>query len=284
VPAGTDADGSRWSIERALGFWDIGVLLMYTRAVEWSSRTFLLSVPAEVAERLLCHRSSLEASECQGDPDDTQSYVSMLRSAGDAKEGGNGSGAYLPGTLDDTPVAQRRIVSLAEVRVLRERLNHVSQLFVVCSAADGVEVLSLARLEQRCEDGWSGILLAEAGDLPDAMIAHLIAGSALPEPGTEAAPQTKRTVMTGTSGGGAGAGSLAIPISALSWAWTPPSGSFRGSTGGPANKGRPTGHSEPWLCSAESVICGRSKVSTQAPGNRLFRMLSGTRFSCPRHG
>ena len=87
-----------------------------------------------------------------------------------AKDGKNGTDAYLPGTLDDTPVTQRRIVSLAEVQVLRERLDHASQLFVVCSAADGVEVLSLARLERRCEDGWSGILLAEAGDLPDAIL------------------------------------------------------------------------------------------------------------------
>jgi hypothetical protein len=187
VPTGMDADGQRWSVERALGFWDIGILLMYTQAVEWPSRAFLLNAPAIVAERLLCHRSALEASECQEDPDDAQSRVSVLRSAGAAKDGGNGSGAYLPGTLDDTPVAQRRTVGLAEVRVLRERLRNASQLFVVCSVTDGVEVLSLARLERRCEDGWSGILLAGAGDLPDAMIAPLIADSTVPESGTEGA-------------------------------------------------------------------------------------------------
>jgi hypothetical protein len=191
VPAGTDADGQRWSIERTLGFWDIGVLLTYTRAVHWSSRTFLLSTPAVVAERLLRDWSSLEAREWQGDPDDTQSPESILRSAVAANAGENGSGAYLPGTLDDTPIAQRRIASLAEIRVLRERLDHTSQLFVVCSATNGVEVLSLARLERRCKDGWSGILLAEAGDLPDAMIAPLIADSAPFEPETGGAPADK---------------------------------------------------------------------------------------------
>jgi hypothetical protein len=127
VPTGADADGQRWSIERALGFWDIGILLMYTQAVEWPSRTFLLSTSAVVAKRLLCHRSALEASECQEDPDDAPSHVSTTRLASAAKEGGNGSSAYLPGTLDDTPVAQRRAVGLAEVRVLRERLNHAGQ-------------------------------------------------------------------------------------------------------------------------------------------------------------
>lgn len=194
---GTDPDEPRWSIEKALGFWDIGVLLMYTRAVDWASRTFLLSVPTVVAERLLRHWSSLKASECQGDPDDTQSHESILRSAVAAKGGENGAGAYLPGTLDDTPVGQRRIVSLAEVRVLRERLDHGSQLFVVCSAAGGVEVLSLSRLERRCEDGWLGILLAEAGDLPDAMIAPLIADSVLPEPGAEDTPADEDNVEDG---------------------------------------------------------------------------------------
>jgi hypothetical protein len=185
VPTETDAGDGRGSIERALGFWDTAVLLAYTRAVDWPSRTFLLSVPTVVAERLLRHRSTLEASDCPGDPDDAQSYESILRAAVAAKDGENGAGAYLPGTLDDTPVGQRRIVDLAEVRVLRERLDRANQLFVVCSAVGGVEVQSLARLERRCEDGWSGILLAEAGDLPSAMIAPLIADNDLPGPGAE---------------------------------------------------------------------------------------------------
>ncbi len=122
-------------------------LLMYTRAVDWPFRTLLLSVPAVVAERLLRHWSSLKASECQGDPDDTQSHESILRSAVAAKDSENGAGAYLPGTLDDTSIGQRR-----------------------------------------CEDGRSGILPAEAGDLPDAVIAPLIADSVLPEPGAEDTP------------------------------------------------------------------------------------------------
>lgn len=188
VPTETDAEDQRWTIDRALGFWDTAVLLAYTQAVDWPSRTFLLSVPTVVAERLLRHWSPLEASECPGDPDDAQSHESILRSAVAAKNGENGTGAYLPGTLDDTPVGQRRIVDLAEVRVLRERLDRANQLFVVCSAVGGVEVLSLARLERRCEDGWSGILLAEAGDLPNAMIAPLIADSDLPEQGAEDTP------------------------------------------------------------------------------------------------
>ena len=188
VPTETDAEDQGWSIERALGFWDTGVLLAYTRAVDWPSRTFLLSVPTVVAERLLRHWSPLEASECPGDPDDAQSHESILRSAVAAKDGENGTGAYLPGTLDDTPVGQRRVVDVAEIRVLRERLDRANQLFVVCSAVGGVEVLSLARLERRCEDGWSGILLAEAGDLPNAMIPPLIPGSDLPEPRAEDTP------------------------------------------------------------------------------------------------
>jgi hypothetical protein len=34
VPTETDAEGQRWTIERALGFWDTAVLLAYTRAVD----------------------------------------------------------------------------------------------------------------------------------------------------------------------------------------------------------------------------------------------------------
>ena len=188
VPTGTGADVQRWSVKRDLGFWDTGILLTYTRAVDWPSRTFLLSVPAVVAERLLRRRSSLEGSECQAELDGAQSPESILRSAIASKVGENGNSAYLPGTLDDTPVTQRRITGLAEVWVLRKRLDHASQLFVVCSASGGVEVLSLARLERRCEEGWSGILLAEAGDLPDAMIEPLIADSGPPESEAEGAP------------------------------------------------------------------------------------------------
>jgi len=61
-------------------------------------------------------------------------------------------------------------VTLAEVRALRGVLDERRQLFVACSANGGVEVLPLEQIEKRCENGWSGILLAEAGDLPSALI------------------------------------------------------------------------------------------------------------------
>jgi len=157
-------------LHEQLSPWEIGVLIVHTVAADWATRTFLLRVPPLIAERLLADQSTLTSAECAGDPADTGAYATVLASAAATLTKEAGHGAFLPGTLDDTPVAERRRVTLAEVRALRGLLDERRQLFVVCSANGGVEVLPLDQIEKRCENGWSGILLAEAGDLPLALI------------------------------------------------------------------------------------------------------------------
>jgi hypothetical protein len=170
IPDKDPQDRGPTFLHEQLSRWEIGVLIVHTVAADWATRTFLLRVPALIAERLLADQSTLASAECAGDPADTGAYATMLASAAATLTKEAGHGAFLPGTLDDTPVAERRPVTLAEVRALRGILDERRQLFVACSATGGVEVLPLEQIEKRCENGWSGILLAEAGDLPSALI------------------------------------------------------------------------------------------------------------------
>lgn len=142
--------------------------------MDWATRTFLLKVPLAIAERMPAGDSTLSSARCTGDPSDETAYEDLLATSQDARLAEAGHSAFLPGTLDDTPVSQRRAVHLSQVRALREALDERRQVFIVCSVADGVEILPLAKVEERCKTGWSGILVAEAGDLPSSLLApHL---------------------------------------------------------------------------------------------------------------
>jgi hypothetical protein len=163
-------DAARAPLYKALTEWEIGVLIMFTVAADWATRTFLLRVPAAVATRLIKDGYRLECVECDGDPGKPEVFGSLLASASEDGRREAGYNAFLPGARDDTPVCQRRPVALAEVRALREALDEQHQLFLVCSLSGGVEVLSLAHVQERCEQGWSGILIAEADDLPLGLI------------------------------------------------------------------------------------------------------------------
>jgi len=68
-------------LHEQLSRWEIGVLIVYTVAADWATRTFLLRVPALIAERLLADQSALASAECAGDPADTGAYATMLASA-----------------------------------------------------------------------------------------------------------------------------------------------------------------------------------------------------------
>lgn len=175
IPDKDPQDRGPTFLHEQLSRWEIGVLIVHAVAADWATRTFLLRVPALIAERLLADQSTLASAECAGDPADTGAYATMLASAAATLTKEAGHGAFLPGTLDDTPVAGRRPVTLAEVRALRGVLDECRQLFVACSVNGGVEILPLEQIEKRCENGWSGILLAEAGDLPSALIEPALA-------------------------------------------------------------------------------------------------------------
>jgi len=170
IPAEKLPDGRRKRVAEELTRWELGVLAVFTVAADWPTRTLLVRVPPLIAERMLTGRLSLTCAECPVDPADEAAYKGLLEvRAGDRLEEA-GYGALLPGTLDDTPVSDRRPVTQAEVQALREALDDHRQLFIVCSVSDGVEVLPLARIEERCRDGWTGVLLAEADDLPLSLI------------------------------------------------------------------------------------------------------------------
>ena len=170
IPAAKTPDGRREPLREKLTHWEFGVLVNFTVAADWTTRTFLVRVPSLIAERLITGHLGLKCAECPGEPGDETAYAGLLEAWADDRAIEAGYGAFLPGSLDDTPVSGRRPVTLAEVRALRDVLDDRRQLFVVFSLSNGLEVLSLPRVEKRCHDGWHGILLAEAGDLPPSLI------------------------------------------------------------------------------------------------------------------
>jgi hypothetical protein len=170
-PGDRERDGSRPPLGRQLTKWELGILIMFTVAADWATRTFLLKVPLAIADRILADDSTLSCARSAGDPSDKNAYEDLLVTSGDARLAKAGHSAFLPGVLDDTPVSQRRAVTPSEVKALREALDERRQVFIVCSVTNGVEILPLAMVEQRCKTGWTGILLAEAGDLPSSLFA-----------------------------------------------------------------------------------------------------------------
>jgi hypothetical protein len=169
--ANGDRDGNRTLLSKQLTKWELGVLIIFMVAADWATRTFLLKVPLAIAERMLAGDSALSSAPCTGDPSDESAHEGLLARSKDARLAEAGHSAFLPGILDDTPVSQRRAVTLNEVSALRRALDERRQLFIVCSVSGGVEVLPLAVVEERCKTGWSGILVAEAGDLPSSLFA-----------------------------------------------------------------------------------------------------------------
>jgi hypothetical protein len=164
-------EGDGWSpLYEKLTEWEIGALITYTVAADWATRTFLLHAPLAVATRLQGDTGYLTGAQCPVAPGEAADPGVLLAASSQARQADAGHGAFLPGTRDDTPVSRRRPVTLPEVRALRAALDEHSQLFLVCSLSDGVEVLSLEHLEERCTQGWRGVLIAEAGDLPLALV------------------------------------------------------------------------------------------------------------------
>jgi hypothetical protein len=166
-----ERDGRRRPLTHQLTKWEIGVLVVFGVAADWATRTFLLKVPQVVAERMLADDSSMINKVSPDHSEDAISFESLLARSADERLKEAGHGAFLPGVLDDTPVSQRRVVSLPEVRALREVLDEHRQLFIVCSVVNGIEIIPLVKVEERCKKGWSGVLVAEAGDLPSGLFA-----------------------------------------------------------------------------------------------------------------
>ncbi|WP_307659827.1 hypothetical protein [Streptomyces sp. V1I1] len=161
-----------WDFLDGLDAWTLGVLVTWTVRADWGNRVLMLEVPGLVAERLLGPTSDLPCSP-----------------AGEAAhrpEGDGGPvtqpGVVRPGVFDDTPVFDRRPVTLDHIRALRTLSPGADQLYLIFSASGGAEVLPLATIERRLAKGWLGVLIAGASDLPGSLICSEEPGSSS-EPG-----------------------------------------------------------------------------------------------------
>lgn len=119
-----------------------------------------LRVPETVAARLLSHQPS--ALSCLT-PEQAVAAQEVAPQVPD--------GALGPGVFDDTPVSERRAVTAGDLRALRTVSREVDQLYLVLSFEAGPEVLPLSVLEARVARGGRYVVVAAAGNLPDALVA-----------------------------------------------------------------------------------------------------------------
>ncbi|MFJ8969999.1 hypothetical protein ACIRJ3_37735 [Streptomyces anulatus] len=142
-----------------LSEWELGMLVCWATEADWDRLTVTVRVPEPVASRLLSGRGSqLRCSTpAQGFPE----------SASFAQLPGQPAG---PGVFDDTPVAERRPVTVRDLRALRVLSRDPDGLYLVLSLDNGPEVLSLFALEARVAGGGRYVFIAAAGDLPDALV------------------------------------------------------------------------------------------------------------------
>ncbi|MFJ9339893.1 hypothetical protein ACIRP0_11455 [Streptomyces sp. NPDC101733] len=115
----------------------------------------MLKVPALVADRLLASSSGLACKR--------GAEAAPLKAAPQA-------GSVVPEVFDDTPVFDRQPVSSAHLRALRNFSYAADQLYIVFPTSGGAEVLPLQVIEQRVEQGWQGVIVAGASDLPESVI------------------------------------------------------------------------------------------------------------------
>ncbi|MEU9026800.1 hypothetical protein AB0D46_04525 [Streptomyces sp. NPDC048383] len=149
--------GSAPDVLDGLDRWTLGVVVTWTVTADWGRRTLTLRVPALVADRLLGPSGSL-ACEPSG-------------SEAVATEAGQGQPASVrPGVFDDTAVFDRQPVTPAHLRALRNFSYTADQLYIVFSTSGGAEVLPLEVIERRLAQGWLGVIVAGASDLPESVI------------------------------------------------------------------------------------------------------------------
>ncbi|MEU2955936.1 hypothetical protein [Streptomyces xanthochromogenes] len=142
-----------------LSEWELGVLACWATDADWEGLTVTLRVPEAVAARLQSQPSALSPL--------TPDQAGTARDAA-PQEPVETMG---PGVFDDTPVSERRVVTTGDLRALRTISREVDQLYLVLSVEAGPEVLPLAVLEARVARGGRYVVVAAAGDLPDALVA-----------------------------------------------------------------------------------------------------------------
>ncbi|MFC8521104.1 hypothetical protein [Streptomyces sp. NPDC057257] len=136
------------------------MLLTWTVDADWGSGVLTLEVPDLVAERLLSPVSTLPCS-----PADAERHLPE-RDRGLERR----PGIVRPGVFDDTPVFDRRPVTLDHLCALRTLGPGAEELYLVFSASRGAEVLPLDTIEKRLAKGWLGVPIAGARDLPGSVL------------------------------------------------------------------------------------------------------------------
>ncbi|MFG2416722.1 hypothetical protein [Streptomyces goshikiensis] len=160
LPEGAEepSPGGTPDVLDGLDRWTLGVVVTWTATADWGRRTLTLRVPALVADRLLAPSSSLTCepggSEAVATEAGSQGHPDFVR----------------PGVFDDTPVFDRQPATLGHLRALRRFSYAADQLYIVFSTSGGAEVLPLEAIERRLAQGWLGVIVASASDLPDSVI------------------------------------------------------------------------------------------------------------------
>ncbi|MDQ0828185.1 hypothetical protein QF032_000029 [Streptomyces achromogenes] len=142
-----------------LSEWELGVLACWATDADWEGLTVTLRVPEPVGARLLSQPSALSCLTPE------QAVAAQDAAPRVPVE------AVGPGVFDDTPVSERRPVTAGDLRALRTVSREVDQLYLVLSVEAGPEVLPLPVLEARVARGGRYVVVAAAGDLPDALVA-----------------------------------------------------------------------------------------------------------------
>ncbi|MEU6483676.1 hypothetical protein [Streptomyces sp. NPDC046887] len=147
--------------------WTTGVLVTWAVHADWSRGILTLKVPALVADRLLAMSGGITC--VPGGTEDAPIEVDVREQADTLR----------PGIFDDSEVFTRQPVTLAHLRALRVYSYAVDQLCIVFSTSGGAEVLSLDAIERRLAQGWTGVIVASASDLPSSVISPWVKQVAL---------------------------------------------------------------------------------------------------------
>ena len=153
----------------SLSLWQLGVIVTYTVTSDWLHRAALLRVPDVVARRLLDEKAKLHCVE-PGGPMASDADPATVLATWSADSRPDHEHGLLPGVLDDGPIVERRRITAETVRALRASPDSGGQLYLVYSLTHGIEVTGLAPLAARCRDGWHGVIVAGANDLPDSLV------------------------------------------------------------------------------------------------------------------
>ncbi|MEV4440823.1 hypothetical protein AB0K09_17730 [Streptomyces sp. NPDC049577] len=139
--------------------WTTGVLVTYLADADWRRRTLTLQVPDLIADRLLARSYPIECELHDGGDDPIAEGEASDRAS-----------HVQPGVFDDTPVRDRLPVTADHFRALGTVSPDADQLYIVFSTSNGAEVLPLAAIEKRLANGWHGVVIAGASDLPSSVI------------------------------------------------------------------------------------------------------------------